>query len=98
METVRRTLPDCGRGLERSCRFMITANLLDDMRVELMFNRLGRHPEGVLDRERRAGAVRNDTNDDHSEKQTAAEVLVDSFVFDRDKRVLGQKCAGLASG
>jgi len=77
---------------------MITANLLDDMRVELMFNRLGRHPEGVLDRERGARAVRNDTNAVHSEKRTAAVVFVVCFVFDREKRVLGQKCAGLTSG
>src|SRR6266567_569431 len=98
METVRRSLPDCGRGLERGCRFMITANLLDDMRVELMFNRFGRDPERVLDREWCAGAVSDDANAVNAEKRTAAIVLVVRFVFDRQERVLGQKCAGLASG
>src|SRR5207253_6499531 len=98
METVRRALPDCSRGLERGCRFMITADFLDDMRVELMFNRLGRHSERVLDRERGTRAVRNDTNAVHSQKRTAAVVFVVCFVFDREKRVLSQKCAGLTSG
>src|SRR5207237_4065761 len=98
METVRPALPDRGRGLERGCRFMITANLLDDMRVELMFNRLGRYPERVLDRERRAGAVSDDANAVDAEKRTAAVVFVICFIFDREKRVLGQKGAGLASG
>src|SRR5947208_4613136 len=97
METVR-PLPDCGRGLERGCRFMITADFLDDMRVELMFNRLGRYAERVLDRECCAGAVSDDANAVDAQKRTAAIVFVVGFVFDRQKRVLGKKCAGLASG
>src|SRR5438477_3689260 len=96
IETVRSVLLE--RGLERGCRFMITANLLDDMRVELMFNRLGRDPECVFDGQRCAGAVRDDANPVYAEKRAAAIVLVIRFVFDREKRVLGQKCAGLASG
>src|SRR5262247_1461637 len=47
IETVRSALLE--RGLERGCRFMITANLLDDMRVDLLFNRLCRHPQCVFD-------------------------------------------------
>src|SRR5439155_18289941 len=51
IETVRSALLE--RGLERGCRFMVTANLLDDMRVHLLFNRLCRHPQRVFDRQRR---------------------------------------------
>src|SRR5437588_3082132 len=98
METVRRALPVRSRGLERGCRFMITADFLDDMRVEFLFNRLGRYPERVLDRQRCAGAVRNDANSVDAEKRAAAVVLVVRFIFDSEKCVLGQKCAGLASG
>src|SRR5436853_6994137 len=98
METVRRALPVRSRGLERGCRFMITANLLDDMRVELMFNRLGRYAERVFDRERRAGAVSDDANAVDAEKRTAAIVLVVRFIFDREKRIHGQNGPGLACG
>src|SRR6266853_654172 len=76
METVRRSLPDRGGGLERGCRFMITANLLDDMRVHLLFNRLGRDTQRILDRERRAGAMSDDANAVDAEKRTAAIVFV----------------------
>jgi hypothetical protein len=41
IETVRSALVE--RGLKRGCRFMVTANFLDDMRVHLLFNRFGRH-------------------------------------------------------
>ncbi len=62
---------------------MITANLLDDMRVELMFNRLGRYPERILDGEGGAGAMSDDANAVDAEKRTAAIVFVVCFVFDR---------------
>src|ERR1700730_12649851 len=58
---------------------MITANLLDDMRVHLLFNRLGRNAQGVLDGERRARAVRDDANTVHSEKRAPAVLLVIRF-------------------
>ena len=62
---------------------MITANLLDDMRVELMFNRLGRDPQRVLDREWRAGAVGNNANAIDAEKRAASLIFVVRFVLDR---------------
>src|SRR5205814_4355013 len=79
IETVRRALPESGRGFERGCRFMITADFLDDMRVELMFNRLGRHPERVLDCERGARTVRDDANSVYAEERAAAVVFVVRF-------------------
>src|SRR6266481_6361299 len=47
IETVRSALLE--RGFERGCRFIVTANLLDDMRVYLLFNRLRRHSQRFLD-------------------------------------------------
>ncbi len=75
---------------------MVTANFLDDMRVHLMFNRLGRDPQRVLDRQRRARAVGDDANTVHAEKRAAAVLLIVCFVLDREKRILRQKCADLA--
>src|SRR3982074_337127 len=96
METVRCDLLE--RGLERGCRFMITANLLDDMRFHLLFNRLGRDTQRVLDRERRAGAVRDDANSIDAEKGAAAVFLVIRFISDGGKRVARAKSAGLSQG
>ena len=48
---------------------MITADFLDDMWIDLLFNRLGRDPQRILDRERRAGAVRDDANAVHAEQR-----------------------------
>src|SRR6266581_4298915 len=87
METVRRSLPACGRGLERGCRFMITANFLDDMRVHLLFNRFGCDTQRVFDSERSAGAVRYDTDSVHAEQWHAAILLVVRFSLDVLKRV-----------
>ena len=70
IETVRSALSE--RGLERGCRFIVTANLLDDMRVYLLFNRLGRHAQRILDRQWRARAMRDDADAVHAEKRTAA--------------------------
>src|SRR5216110_3519180 len=89
IETVRRGLAE--RGLERGCRFIITANLLDDMRVYLLFNRLGRHPECILDGWRRAGAVRDDADAVDTKKRAAAVLLVIRFGLDGQKRILCQK-------
>src|ERR1051325_3606489 len=93
IETVRRVLAESGRGFERGCRFMITANLLDDMRVHLLFNRLGRDAQRILDRQRRARAVGDDADSIHAEQWTAAVLLVIGFVTNRAKRILRQKRA-----
>src|SRR6266480_877485 len=94
IETVRRGLAE--RGLERGCRFIVTANLLDDMRVYLLFNRLGCDPERVLDGGRRAGAMRDDTDAVDAKKWAAAVLLVIRFGFDAQKRILCQKRTGLS--
>src|SRR5437764_14836189 len=94
IETVRRGLVE--RGLERGCRFIVTANLLDDMRVYLLFNRLGCDPERVLDGGRRARAMRDDTDAVDAKKWAAAVLLVIRFAFDAQKRTLCQKPIGLS--
>src|SRR5947199_10665722 len=94
IETVRRGLVE--RGLERGCRFIVTANLLDDMRVYLLFNRLGCDPECVLDSGRRAGAMRDDTDAVDAKKRAAAVLLVIRFGLDGLKRVFCQKRTGLS--
>src|SRR5438034_2209482 len=91
IETVRSALVE--RGLKRGCRFMIPANLLDDMRVHLLFNGLGRNPEGVLDRQRRARAVRNDANAIYPEKRTAAVLFIIRPVLNRSNRIPREECA-----
>src|SRR6266568_8425951 len=98
METVRRSLPEGGRGLERGCRFMITANLLDDMRVHLLFNRLSRDPQGVLDRERCARTMRNDADSIHAQKRTPAVFLVICFVTNGAKRFPREQSAQFSRG
>src|SRR6266511_1418276 len=80
IETVRSGLAE--RGLERGCRFMVTANLLDDMRVYLLFNRLCRHPQRILDRQRAARAMGNNADAVDAEKGTAAVLFVIRLVLD----------------
>src|ERR1700704_4513288 len=73
IETVRCVLAE--RGLERGCRFIIKANFLDDMRVHMLFNRFSCDSQSILDRERSAGAVRDDANSVHSEQRTPPDIL-----------------------
>src|SRR5438477_12972156 len=93
IETVRRGLAE--RGLERGCRFIVTANLLDDMRVYLLFNRLGRNPECALDGGRRAGAVRDDTDAVDAKKRAGTVLLGIRFGLDSEKGVVCKKRTGL---
>src|SRR5437762_7164895 len=85
IETVRSALVE--RGLKRGCRFMITANLLDDMRVHLLFNGLGRDSQRVFDRQRRARAVRNDADPIYPEKWTAAVFFIIRLVLNRSNGI-----------
>src|SRR5438876_5710232 len=91
IETVRSALLE--RGLERGCRFMVTANLLDDMRVHLLFNRLCRHPQRVFDRQRRARAMRDDTNPVDAEKRAAAVFFVIRLVLNGSNGIPREECA-----
>src|SRR5437764_20204 len=91
IETVRWFLVD--RALERGCRFMITLNLLDNMRVDLVFNGLHRHPQRILGRERRARAVSDDANSVHAQQRTPAVFFVIRFSMDGPKCLLGQSCS-----
>src|SRR5262245_21872672 len=86
IETVRSALFE--RGLERGCPFMITANLLDDMRVGLLFNRLCRHPQCVFNCQWRARAVSDDANAIHAEKRTAAVLFIIRLVLNRPNGIL----------
>src|SRR6266540_1771429 len=91
IETVRSALVE--RGFERGCRFIVTANLLDDMRVYLLFNRLPRHSQRILDCQRRACAVRDDADAVHAEKGTAAVLFVVRLVLNCSNSILGEECA-----
>src|SRR6184192_523614 len=93
IQTVRSGLAE--RGLERGCRFIVTANLLDDMRVHLLFNRLSCDPERVLNGGRRAGAMRDDTDAVDAKKRAAAVLLVIRFGLDSEKRVFCKERTGL---
>src|SRR5438552_8079209 len=93
IETVRRGLAE--RGLERGCRFIVTANLFDDMRVYLLFNRLGRDSQRVLDRQSRARTMSNDADAVDPKQGTAAVFLVIRLIFDLQESVLGQVGADL---
>src|SRR5256885_9903308 len=96
IETVRSDLLE--RGFERGCRFIVTANLLDDMRVYLLFNRLRRHSQRVLDCQRRARAVRDDADAVHAEKRTAAVLFIIRLGLDcsngirSEERRVGKEC------
>src|SRR6266576_3922256 len=94
IETVRRDLVE--RGLERGCRFIVAANLLDNMRVHLLFNRLCRHPQRILDRKRRARTMRNNADAVDAEKRTAAVLFVICLVLNSSNGILRKKCAGFS--
>src|SRR4029453_5265158 len=94
IETVRSALVE--RGLERGCRFIVTANLLDDMRVYLLFNRLRRHSQGVLDCQWRARAMRDDADAVHAEKWTAAVLFIVRLVLNCSNGILREECAHLS--
>src|SRR6266480_7514141 len=66
---------------------MITANLLDDMRVDLLFNGLGRHSQCVFDRQWRACSVRDDADAIDAEKGTAAVLFIIRLVLDRSNGI-----------
>src|SRR5207253_9514934 len=85
IETVRSALVE--RGLKRGCRFMITANLLDDMRVHLLFNGLGRDSQRIFDRQRRACSVRDDADAIYAEKGTAAVHFIVRLVLNRSNGI-----------
>src|SRR6478672_13909878 len=72
---------------------MIPANFLDDMRVHLLFNGLGGDAQRVLDRQRRARAVRNDANAIYAEKGTAAVLFIIRLVLNRSNGILREECA-----
>src|SRR6266542_726213 len=91
IETVRSALVE--RGLKRGCRFMITANLLDDMRVHLLFNGLGRDSQRIFDRQRRARAMRNNADAVDAEKRTAAVLFIIRLVLNRSNGILREECA-----
>src|SRR6266480_7572805 len=91
IETVRSGLWE--RGLERGCRFIVTANLLDNMRVHLLFNRLCRHPQRVLDGQWRARAMRNDADAIYAEKRTAAVLFIIRLVLNCPDGILREECA-----
>src|SRR5262245_5841037 len=72
---------------------MIPANLLDDMRVHLLFNGLCRHAQRVLDRQWRACTVRDYANAIYPEKRTAAILFIIRLVLNRSNSILGEECA-----
>src|SRR6476659_9591541 len=92
IETVRCGLAD--RGLERGLRFIIATYFLDNMWIDLLFNRLGRYTQCILDRERSARSMGDDANAVHAEKRRAAVFLVVHPFFYRLKGLLGQERAG----
>src|SRR4029453_17520362 len=94
IETVRSDLLE--RGFERGCRFIITANLLDDMRVYLLFNRLRRHSQRVLDCEWRARTMRDDADAVHAEKRTAAVLLIVRLGLNCSNGIPREECAGFS--
>src|SRR6266513_4423273 len=72
---------------------MIPANLLDDMRVHLLFNGLGRDAQRVLDRQRRARAMSDDANAIYPEKRTAAVLFIIRLVLNRSNGIPREECA-----
>src|SRR6266567_8945023 len=91
IETVRSALLE--RGFERGCRFIVTANLLDDMRVYLLFNRLRRHSQRVLDCQWRARAMGDDADAVHAEKRTAAVLFIVCLGFNCSNGIPREECA-----
>src|SRR5437868_13319439 len=94
IETVRTALLE--RGFERGCRFIVTANLLDDMRVYLLFNRLCRHSQRVLDCQRRARAMCDDADAVHAEERTAAVLFIVRLGLNCSNGIPGEECTGLS--
>ena len=91
IETVRSALLE--RGFERGCRFIVTAKLLDDMRVYLLFNRLRRHSQRVPDCQWRARAMRDDADAVHAEKWTAAVLFIVRLGLNCSNGILREECA-----
>src|SRR4030095_2691051 len=91
IETVRSALLE--RGFERGCRFIITANLLDDMRVYLLFNRLRRHSQRILNRQWRARAMRDDADAVYAEKRTAAVLFIVRLGLNCPDGIPREECA-----
>src|SRR4029434_7425923 len=89
IETVRCGLAD--RGLERGVRFIIAADFLDDMWIDLLFNRLGRNPERILDRERGARTMCNDSDAVYPRERRAAVFLVAHLFLNCLKRFLREE-------
>src|SRR5262245_61125142 len=75
---------------------MIPANLLDDMRVHLLFNGLGGHAQSVPNRQRRARAVSDDANPIYPEKRTAAVLFIIRLVLNRSNFIPREECADLS--
>src|SRR5947208_13305707 len=96
METVRPGL--ARRGLERGYRFIITLNLVDNMRIDLVFNGLDCHPQRVFDRKRRARPVGDDANAIRPKEWTAAILFVIRLIFDCQERFPSEKRAGFSYG
>src|SRR6266571_7411318 len=94
IETVRSGLAE--RGLERGCRFIVTANLLDDMRVHLLFNRLCRHPQCIFGSQRSACAMRNNADAIHAKKRTAAVLFVIRLVLNGSNGIPREESAGFS--
>src|SRR5262249_15874017 len=94
IETVRSGLLE--RGLERGCRFMVTANLLDDMRVHMMFNRLCGHPQCVFDCQWCARAMRDDADAIHAEERPAAVLFIIRLVLNHSNSILREECANFS--
>src|SRR5882757_2563274 len=94
IETVRSALLE--RGFERGCRFIVTANLLDDMRVYLLFNRLRRHSQRVLDCQWSARAMCDDADSVHAEKRTAAVLFIVRLGLDCSNGISREERAGLS--
>src|SRR5881409_418668 len=72
---------------------MIATNLLDDMRVDLLFNGLARDAQRVLDRQRRACTVRDYANAIYPEKGTAAVLFIIRLVLNRSNGISREECA-----
>src|SRR4029453_3897528 len=92
IETVRSGLAE--RGLERGCRFIVTANLLDDMRVHLLFISLSRPRQPIFERKGAARAMCNNEDAIPAEKRAAAVLFVIRLVLNVLKCVPSEIGAG----
>src|SRR5438309_11839194 len=72
---------------------MIATNLLDDMRVDLLFNGLARDAQRVLNRQRRACTVRDYANAIYPEKWTAAVLFIIRLGLNRSNGIPREECA-----